>query len=101
MHTKPLKHTELDYSAFQLSTENTMNHSKNRDIEQDCAGYLRKSELAKHFGVTPRCIDLWVDRGLLPPGLKLGVAQQSRKRWTRSDLAACEANMRRLSGNEN
>jgi hypothetical protein len=55
-----------------------------------------KSDLARAKGVTPRTIDNWVERGLLPAPMKFGTAAQSRVRWTDSDIAVLESNLASL-----
>jgi len=55
-----------------------------------------KKDIATLKAVTPRCIDNWVRRGLLPAPIKLGTAQQARVRFTAEALATLERN---LSGN--
>ena len=53
-------------------------------------GFPTKREIAERFRVTPRTVDNWVDRGLLPEPTKLGEKQQSRVRWTDDDVQKLE-----------
>lgn len=46
-----------------------------------------KNEIATARKVTPRCVDIWVDRKLLAAPIKLGDKQQSRVRWTDEQVA--------------
>ena len=56
-----------------------------------------KSWLAERYGVTPRTIENWRKRKLLPEPLKLGTAIQARVRWSDEDVAVLDANLAALS----
>ena len=56
-----------------------------------------KSAIAARYGVTPRTVENWWKRGLLPPPLKLGNAVQSRVRWADEDLDTLERNLAALT----
>jgi predicted DNA-binding transcriptional regulator AlpA len=51
--------------------------------------FVTKKQVADALGVTPRCVDLWVKRGLLPRPIKIGgMRQQNRVRWQQCDVVA-------------
>ena len=52
-----------------------------------------KKSIAEDKSVTPRCVDNWVKRGLLPPPKKLGTSQQARVRWTDEQVAQLDRNL--------
>jgi hypothetical protein len=52
-----------------------------------------KQDIARRYAVTPRSVDNWRARGLLPEPLKLGTATQSRVRWSDADLEALDRNL--------
>lgn len=54
-----------------------------------------KKDIADAKRVTPRCVDNWVKRGLLPAPKKLGTSQQARVRWTDEQVAQLD---RKLGG---
>ena len=56
-----------------------------------------KAAIATRYGVTPRTVENWWKRGLLPAPLKLGNAAQSRVRWTDEDLETLDRNLAALS----
>ncbi len=57
--------------------------------------WFTKSAIATLKAVTPRTVDLWVERGLLDRPIKLGTQPQSRVRWTEAQVAALD---KRLTG---
>ena len=52
-----------------------------------------KLELARAKSVTTRCIDMWVQRELLPKPLKLGTTRQARVRWTQEAVEVLDRNL--------
>jgi hypothetical protein len=52
-----------------------------------------KKSIADDKGVTPRSVDNWVKRGLLPAPIKLGTSQQARVRWTDEHVAQLDRNL--------
>jgi hypothetical protein len=56
-----------------------------------------KADIAKAKRVSPRTVDKWRARKLLPPPLKMGTAQQSRVRWTDEHLAVLDRKLSELS----
>lgn len=59
-----------------------------------------KADIGRAKGVTPRTIDNWIARGLLPAPMKFGTTVQARVRWTDEDIAALDrklASLRRPS----
>jgi predicted DNA-binding transcriptional regulator AlpA len=52
-----------------------------------------KKDIAAAKKVTPRCVDNWVKRGLLPPPKKLGTSMQARVRWTDEQVAQLDRNL--------
>jgi hypothetical protein len=55
--------------------------------------YHTKNSIAGDKGVTPRCVDNWRKRGLLPAPIKLGTSQQARVRWTDEQVAELDRNL--------
>jgi hypothetical protein len=56
-----------------------------------------KADIAAENGVSLRTVDNWVRRGLLPPPVKLGTAQQSRVRWDEAARAELDRNLHQLN----
>jgi DNA-binding transcriptional MerR regulator len=52
-----------------------------------------KANIAADKKVSPRTVDNWVARGLLPPPRKWGTSKQARVRWTDEDLAVLDRNL--------
>ena len=52
-----------------------------------------KKDIADAKKVTARTVDNWVERGLLPPPIKLGTSQQARVRWTDESVAVLDHNL--------
>jgi prophage antirepressor-like protein len=52
-----------------------------------------KADIAAAKQVSPRTVDNWVTRGILPRPRKWGTTLQARVRWTDEDLSILDRNL--------